>query len=586
MDSDDEIEETPEYRGVPATIILINVFDPLHLKTAQVAHSATCRLLRQYLRESSSQYVGVSLFGLEVTNASMLGAKSVLDVFPLTQPTLDDYKKLQNVNLSSLEQEKELSMSEVLLHCSKIFANCKKQLSSRTIIILSRLDSPPIQADQKPTLKRVVDLTDSNVDLKLINIAETEYTINPFYHDFLANIRKDVILPKPIWDIKEIEMVMYKQSHRHLAVAKLNFEIREGINIGVSVYNLLKSVSYGKSTFLDRDTNAPLTSVTKTMKVTAEDSIEMDIDGEEQAPKQVPLLKSELIHYQEYGGERIEFTDTDFKLLKNPFGPPMLKLLGFKPATLIQKEKWFLKKCHFLFPNEGTIEGSTVAFKALHQACIETGMVAFCVLCTRVNSRPFNVVLSPCTNPLGLDIDVGFDIMCLPFVENVRDIPPDEDDDVIISEAHKTVMKDIIKTINVDYKPEMFENPKLQSQYRALEAIALDDEDIEPFIDTTKPSSDKFEDVKDDLFQQIFGPFAAVPVKRTGAKDESISSKRARMAEIDESLIESRIANNQVAKYTVADLKDILKSKDIPSLPALTGLKKADLVNLVIKHFK
>ena len=39
-----------------------------------------------------------------------------------------------------------------------------------------------------------------------------------------------------------------------------------------------------------------------------------------------------------------------------------------------------------------------------------------------------------------------------------------------------------------------------------------------------------------------------------------------------------------VNKYTVQQLKDILKFKDDKSLPALTGLKKQDLVELVYKH--
>lgn len=585
MDSDDDHEESSQsYRGIPATVILINVLD---LKTAEIAYAATCKVIRQYLRQSRSHYVSVCLFGTELDDeVSMLGDKNVIDVFPLTMPTLEDFMKLQNTKLTNIKKDKELKMSNALLHCSKLFANSKKQLSSRTVIMLLRLDTPPIEADQIPSLKRVEDLAESNVTIKLINIAEEDIQSDDFYIKFLKNAsnERDVTVPKPKCNINEIENLMYQESHRHLAVARLGFEIGSGISIGVGVYNLIKDSRMSQKTaFLDRDTNEIVTSVTETLKVSSEP---MEEDAEVTQPKELPLLKSELIHYQEYGGERVEFTDVEMKYLKNPFGPPMLKLLGFKPATLLSKEKWFLKKGYFLFPNEGIIEGSTTAFKALHQACIETGMVAICILCTRVNSRPFNVALSPTKHPLGLDIDTGFDIIVIPFVENVRNIPEMEDDeDINISDSHKTVMKDTIKGLQFDYKVEMFEDPKIQSLYRNLEAIALDDEEIAPFVDTTKPSSEKFSSLDDELFQEIFGPFNSVAVKRPAAREYG-TSKKIKTEGFNEDMLQTRLANGKVNQYTVAELKEVLKSKNIPQLPPLTGLKKAELVDLVYKNFQ
>lgn len=595
MDSEDEYEESAPFRGVPATIILINVFGPSS-KTAQVAHAATCSMVRQYLRESTSQCVSVCLFGIEdADDFSKLGAKGVVDVFPLTPPTLDDFKKLQEVNVTNLKQAKELIMSDALLHCSKMFANCKKLLSTRTIIILSKLDNPPIQADQKPALKRVEDLVDSNVDLKLINIAEQDYEIEEFYKDFIleANKGRDVPLPTSIWDEKEIEKLIHQHSHRHLAVARLNFEIGDGLNIGIGVYSLIKSQGQArhKSSYLERETNTVLTSVNKTVKVSmkAEDESAMDVDQDEDAQpsNQMLLHKSEILYSQQYGGERIEFTADEMKAIKNPFGPPMLKLLGFKPASLLCKEKWYLKRSYFLFPNDGSIEGSIVAFKGLHQACVETGMVAICVLCTRVNSRPINIALAPCTHPLGLDIDTGFDVITIPFVENVRDIPSFEEADEMDISFGQAVMKETVEKIKFSYKSEIFENPKLQSEYRAIEAIAFDDIEVEPFVDTTKQNAEKFKGINDELFYRVFGPFSVGPVKRpTSSNNGSTGPSKRIKTTIDETLLQSRIENGLIGRYTVADLRNILLSKDIPKLPAFSGLRKTDLIKLVLQHFK
>ncbi|KAI5633570.1 ku70/Ku80 beta-barrel domain-containing protein [Phthorimaea operculella] len=594
MDSDEEQDtNVPGWKGVPGTVILINVFDTSR-DTASIAHAATCRMVRQYLRTQSSNIIGVCLYGTEDSSTSVFGTKSVVEVFPLTTPTLDDYKKLRGLDLSSYQPAKEFKLSDVIWHCSKMFTNCKKQLSSKSVIMLTRLDTPPIQSDQKPTYLRVGDLVDSNIDIKIINISEDDYKVDTFYENFLnqANKGRGFVLPKPVADAKEVEKVMHQQAHRHLAVARLKLHIGDGFEIGVGVYNLLIRSTYQKSVYLEKESNALVSSVTKTMKVSTDipTSSHMDVDDEENEPSKVPLLKSELLHYVVYGGERVEVTDNEMKNLKNPFGPPALKLLGFKPAEIMCKEKWFFKGGYFLFPNEDKIEGSTVAFKALHQACVETKMVAICILCTRVNAKPVTVALSPCTHPLGLDVEIGFDVVQIPFVENVRDLPPPEEEgEVNISNVQKNLMKEIIQKLQCDYKPDMFENPTLQSKYRALEAIALDEDDLDPFVDTTKPAPEVFEGIKDNIFDELFGPFEPTVSKRAaGSAGGGSNAKKLKGEDINDNFVMEQIKSRNVHKFTVAQLRDILTEKKYgnPNIPALTGLKKNELVDLVYKYCK
>ncbi|XP_049876872.1 X-ray repair cross-complementing protein 5-like [Pectinophora gossypiella] len=590
MNSDDERDENniPDWKGCPGSVILINVLDSSR-NTAANAHAATCEMLKQYLRISSAHNIAVCLYGIEDTQTSALGAKSVVEVFPLTSGTLDNFQKLRNINLSQYKPAKDFQLSDVLWHCSKLFTNCKRQLSSRSVIMLTRLDTPPVPSDHKPTLKRVVDLVDSNIEIRVINVAEGDYKIDPFYEQFLKEVNKgrDYVLPAPVWNVTEIEKVMHQQTHRHLAVSHLNFEIGNGMSIGVGLYNLLiKSPLYQqKRVNLERETNAIVSSVTKTMKVTTdnEDILAMDVDEEESGPRQVPLLKSEILFYQEYGGEKVEFTDAEMKKLRNPFGPPMMKLLGFKPARVMSKERWFLKSGYFLFPNEGLVEGSTLTFNAMHKALVETGTVGICCLGTRLNCKPTIVALSPCKHPLGLNIETGFDVIQIPFVENVRDIPAIDDvEESNVTEEKKILMGDVIKKLHIDYKPDMFENPKLQSTYKAIEAIALEEEDVQPYVDTTIPNPEKFAGVKEDLFEELFGPFEqAAPKRSTSSKDSGASSKKAKGEEIDTSLLQERIQCETVHQYTVAQLKEILKNTGNSDIPALTGLKKNELVDLV-----
>ncbi|XP_041984879.1 X-ray repair cross-complementing protein 6 [Aricia agestis] len=585
MDSDEEFENPPVWKGVPGTIILINIFKTAEFNTFTLGHEATCRLLKQYMRSASNQNIAVCVFGIEESNASLLDCKSITEIIPLAPPSLEDYKKFRDTEISSFKEAKQLIFSEVLRQCSKMFTNCKRQLSYKCIHLLTPLHVPPAETDKRLTITQVEDLVDSNIEIRLINVSPENYSPDPFFDKFYAKANKGLILdlPKPIANARDIEKIMFFESHRNLALAKLNFAIGSDVQISVALYKLIKSgQTYQKKSYLHSETNEMLTSSIKTTKVNI-NAENMDLDEAESEQNAVPLLKSELLYYVEYGGEKIEFTQAEKKSMDNPFGPPGLKLLGFKPKMIVCKEKWFTKPGYFLFPNENDIEGSTVAFKAMHKACAEMGVVAVCVLCPRVNAKPIHVALSPCTKPLNLDVEIGFYVIVIPFVESVRDFDVNEgnDDCFNVENKNKELMKEIITKTQFDYRADMFENPKLQSEYRAVEAKALNEDEVEPFVDTTKPIISNFKDLRVDLFEELFGPFGALSVKRSAAASCD-DAKRSKI-EIDQELLTNRINFNTVKEYTVAELKKILKSKDIKDL---TGLRKNELVDLVYKFFK
>lgn len=586
MDSDDEIEESTKWEGSPGTIILINAMEDSSI--LNVAHEATCLLIRQYLRSSSSHNVGVCLYGTDQTQTD-LNSNNITDVISMDTPTLAGYNKLRAMDIPSYGKATEYVLSEVLWHCSKIFKDFKKKLSSQTVLILTKLINPPIKTDQKRTLDRVVNLVGSHTKITFINISSDDYPIDKFYKEMLIDINKsqEYTLPKAVWDPKVIQNTMYQQSHRHLAVAKLSFEIGPGFSIGVGVYSLLRksNQSYHKTSNIDAKTNEPLTRVTMKTKLTVNPSTShQDSDDEvSEEPKELPLLDSELLFCQEYGGERIEFTKKEKEEMSNPFGPPMLKLLGFKPAIKLCKEKWFLKTGYFLYPNESIIEGSTVAFKALHKACDEMKTVAVCMLCTRANSRPNIVALSPCTRPLDLEIEIGFDVIHIPFAENVRDIPQldEESENPTIQKKQKDEMNKILNCLLFDYKADMFENPKLQSQYRAIEGKALQETFIEPFVDTTIRKPEVYQVIREDVFEELFGPFGVSSIKRSCNADKSNTNKKIKIEDINETLVQEMIVNKSVEKLTVIQIKNILKERDI-TFPKSSN--KSDLCKLVYEN--
>lgn len=593
MDSDDEQEESRvSYQGLSGCIILINCYDPLSLNTASKSFEATCEMVRENMRRANSRVIGVCLYGIKETNSSGMAVQNMKQILPLGIPCLQEFQSLLSENINTYGQATDMKLSDVLWQCNKMFTQYRKLLAERTVIILTRLDTPPVQMDRRPTLKRVLDLTELDIALKLVNISKETYKVDPFYEQLLETINKgnEISIPNPVWKSDEIQSQMRQHTHRHLALARLSLQIGD-MSIGVGVYKLVQPCAMPKKARMLKSTNEIVTSLNRTLKSipTFEDNNEVE-DVQQDTTKNVPLLKSETLFYQIIGNEKIEFTTNEIDKIKNPFEPRVMKLLGFKPNHILQKEKWFLKSCSFLFPNETIIEGSTIAFKALHQACIDTSMIALCVLCTRANSKPNIVALNPCVKPLGLDIDIGFDIIYIPFLENMKDIPDITIDDGEIQtpdQAHSIFMKDILDTLTFEYKSDTFENPRLQCLYRAIESLALNEESTKPFVDTTKPEQSRFQTVDSEVFYELFGPFGAIAKKRPASTENSIP-KRATTSHhdnIDEELLTCRIERNHIDKYTVKELKDILKWINPPQLPALTGLKKGELVNLVYKYY-
>ncbi|GBP85495.1 hypothetical protein EVAR_59704_1 [Eumeta japonica] len=579
MDSDDEIDMTT-WKGIPGSIILINIFDSSQLNASVISFEAVLKLIKQNLR-SNSRVIGVCLYGTKCSGTSTLAVPSVVQLLPLAVPTIEDYKKMKSESVTTYDQANDLKLSEVFWHCSKMFANCKRILSDRSIYILTRLDIPPIETDRRPTKKRIVDLIGLGINVKIINISENVYDIHPFYHELLQMIcLDDVIIPEPIYKIDDIVELMQQNSHRHLAMARLKFQIGENFSIGVGVYKLCKSYGMPKKINLNQDNNDIVKSDNSLVKVARN----VQNENVEEMMK-VPLLKSELLYYQEYGNERIEFAPEELNQIKNPFGPPTMKLLGFKPKNILCKEKWFLKECAFLFPNEDVIEGSTIAFKALHSACIEMSVIAICILCARTTTKPRIVALSPCVKPFNLSVEIGFDIIYIPNLENLKDVPNNNEDEPInFDETSASFMRDLVNTLKFDYNAETFQNPKLQYFYRALEALALDEQTDEP-IDTTIRERSELESIDSEMFYQLFGSFDSTTTKRpTSSKNGGPVSKK-KVFNIDENLLQERIRSSKVMEYTVSELKDIIKYLK-PNGPGLTGVKKDKLVAYVYEYGK
>lgn len=100
-------------------------------------------------------------------------------------------------------------------------------------------------------------------------------------------------------------------------------------------------------------------------------------------------------------------------------------MLGFKPLSSL-KPYMHVKPVNFVYPDEKTIEGSTLLFKSLLSKCLEKNRFMLCQIIVRINSSPRLAALYPQKEELDENrlqvTPPGFHLIYLPFSDDFRDI--------------------------------------------------------------------------------------------------------------------------------------------------------------------
>ena len=173
----------------------------------------------------------------------------------------------------------------------------------------------------------------------------------------------------------------------------------------------------------------------------------------------------------------------------------------------------------------------------------------------------------------------------LPFADDFRKLRYEKPEEATEDQIDAT--KNVIKKLMFPFKSESFENPSLQREYRVLEALALEKEDLDEFVDYTKPDNElimkKAGQELNDLGQVIYpGGYQAV---QTGAKrvrtSADQSEKSAKKSGVTEDVdFEEMTKSGQLDKLTIPVLKQFLAGVGKKA----TG-RKGDLIQAVKDHF-
>jgi len=547
-------------------------------------------VVQNKLIQGGSNEIGVCFYNTEKAKNSN-GFAGIYNAIELDEPDAKMVKELERLSDQKIFRDEigtgasECEFHRALWTCSAVFSRRKNaKISFQQIMLFTGNDRPNFtmggakyaELKTKATQKaRDLDDLDINLVLNPINVDGTQFKISHFFADLLVVEDEDGIAKfdeQVALNFEDLKGKCYKRMFKKRALASCPMTIGDDIKIGLKLYSTIRAATKRSPVQLDSRVNQKLTCVTKW------------VCGETGAV----LEDYQINHFYPYGREKVKFTKAEMTDIKD-FGPPGIKLMGFKPRSYLKWEQ-NCKSPLFLRPDEGQVKGSTTAFWALLEEMINLRKIAIARVIYRKASVPRFAALLPVkeNEKDPWDDKTGMYMIFLPFSDDTRslDFPPQPvaDDEKIPGLIEST--RKLITALVGDVNPESYQNPSLQKHYRALEAMALEREEPEAVEDELVPS-DGFQDIEaeikaiEDIVNEIEEPEPRKRKKAAGRGGRSGGAKKAKVAVvINDADYRTLAENNGLKSLKVAQLKDFLRAKDL----ALSG-KKADLIERIQKYF-
>lgn len=216
--------------------------------------------------------------------------------------------------------------------------------------------------------------------------------------------------------------------------------------------------------------------------------------------------KGELRKAYKFGGDTITFTPEEFTQIRQCFGDPVIRIIGFKPLEMLPI--WAnVNKATFIYPSEADYVGSTRVFSALQQKLLKSKKMGLAWFIARRNAAPVITAIIPGEERVDENgeqtMPPGLWLVPLPFADDVRQAP-EQGDTLKTTEELTDIMRKVVENLQLPkgvYDPSKYPNPDLQWFYRILQAMALEEEVPEKADDKTIP---KYRQI-----QKRCGPFLA-----------------------------------------------------------------------------
>ncbi|KAE9029584.1 hypothetical protein PR003_g12164 [Phytophthora rubi] len=559
------------------------------------------KLLKSKVVANDNSLLSVVFFGTNKRGEAGT-LEQVYEFQPLGYPSAQRIKDLQALletdvqsAYESMENSDKLSFSNALWQCGISFSNANlKKKDSQRIWIFTNDDSPqtPDAEEVGRIQKQVQNHTELKRTLNLFYITppgKEVFDLSKFYgcsfKDFSADADEEAVENEasyqPAFPVDSLDDLMdgsLRKRFRKRRLTTFPLHITKGVSIGVELYVLVVAQRKNTPVALDASTNTPLKTETKWL---CEDT------GAYLTPDQIKK-------YIDFGGKRVYFTRDDVVEIKH-YDAPGLQLICFKPFSSL---KWNenIRSPYFVYPCDGYIEGSSTAFMAILNSMVRKKKFALARLIARKTSEPRLVALVPQeeeNDEMGQVQPSGFNVIFLPYLDDIRDIPVDPVTSV--DQEKIDAAKHLISTLKLTEAPS-FENPELQKHYAAIQALALDEEVLEfdETKDTTLPDAEGFAQVEVNdaitAFRDVCGgdlidasnnakrKSSASGGRRTTTKKpaKANAGKPEAGETFDKAEWAALVASNAVQKKTIPQLKAFLHAHGL----AAVG-RKADLVDAV-----
>ncbi|KAF2767190.1 Ku DNA-binding complex, Ku70 subunit [Teratosphaeria nubilosa] len=611
------------------------------LSPTMAALKCAYELMQQRIISNPSDMMGILLFGTEKSKfqdgdeETGKGGLQYPHCYLLTNldvPAAADVKRLRSL-VEDEEEAKELlvasdeevSMANVLFCANQIFTTKAPNFSSRRLFLVTDNDYPHAsnRDARNSAAVRAKDLYDLGVTIELFPISHPDrnppYTFDrsKFYDDIVySTTPADPDAPAPLTsDIKAasstakdgisllqslLSSVVSRAAPRRALFSNMPFEIGPNLKISVKGYIIFKRQEPKRTSYiyLPPDNDKPQIAVGSSTLI-ADDTART-------------VEKTEVRRAFKFGGETISFTVDELAKIKH-FGDPVLRIIGFKPMSMLPT--WAnLEPSKFIYPSEEEYIGSTRVFSALHQKLLKDQKFGLAWFIARRNASPVLVAIMPGAESRTEEgeqlIPPGFWIKRLPFADDIRQAP---DTSLVRTTSPLTdAMRVIVQQLQLPkavYDPKKYPNPSLQWFYKILQALALEEDLPDAPEDKTIPRHKQIHkraggyavewgNVLDAEFKEWqktndrhIHPTSNGASKRskaepsgsaTQAKAKKFKTEDGDDAGVTDAAMREAWSKDAVKKMTVADLKGWLQGKGTK----VTGLKKAELVEAVERWFE
>jgi ATP-dependent DNA helicase 2 subunit 1 len=360
------------------------------------------------------------------------------------------------------------------------------------------------------------------------------------------------------------------------------------LTISVKGYNIIHRQTPARTCYIWLDGEKPQIATGETTRIADDNARTVE--------------KQDIKKAYKFGGEFVYFTPEEQKALRN-FGPPVIRILGFKPRSMLPA--WAsVKKSTFIFPSEEDYVGSTRVYTALWQKLLRDERIGIAWCVTRANAQPILAAIIPSEahsddGSGAPSLPSGLWIYPLPFVDDLREIKP-PGDLAKSSDELKNHMRTVVQQLQLPkgvYNPLKYPNPALQWHYRILQALALEEEVPEKAEDATEPKykaiSKRAGGYLEDWTTMLEDEATKAQNKRAmkrepddelpqrPAKRSRAGSEKPGNSSISDAQLRESIESGSIAKMTVAQLKDILGAKGIS-----TAGRKIELIERLEQYME